>query len=154
MQPTCHFVRLMQNRSVSPGIVRSVRTNLLDIAYEESGPADGRPVVLLHGFPDDVRAWDGVAPPLASAGYRVIVPYLRGFGGTRFLDGRTPRVGQQAAIGLDVLELLDALGIAQGSLAGFDWGCRAACVASIAAPDRVRALLALGVTTSTMRCHV
>ena len=82
--------------------MKTVRTPMLEIAYEESGPTDGPPVVLLHGFPDDVRAYDGVAPPLAAAGWRVLVPYLRGYGPTRFLDPRTPRSGQQAALGHDL----------------------------------------------------
>ena len=75
--------------------MKTARTSVLDIAYEESGPASGRPVVLMHGFPDDVHAYDGVAPPLAASGYRVIVPYLRGYGPTRFRDPATPRSGQQ-----------------------------------------------------------
>ena len=124
--------------------VWSVSTETLEIVYEQHGPPDGAAVVLLHGFPDDVRAWDEVEPRLAAAGYRVIVPYLRGYGATRFLDARTPRVGQQAALGQDVIDLLDALQIERAALAGFDWGCRAACVASILAPQRVSALLAIG----------
>ncbi len=99
--------------------------------------------MLLHGFPDDVRAWDEVAPPLARDGHRVIVPYLRGFGPTRFLDPRTPRVGQQAALGRDVVDLMDALALRKATLAGYDWGNTAACVASILAPERVSALLAI-----------
>jgi pimeloyl-ACP methyl ester carboxylesterase len=102
-------------------MVKGVRTPALEIAYEESGPAEGPPVVLLHGFPDDVRAYDGVAPALAAAGWRVLVPYLRGYGPTRFLDSRTPRSGQQAALGGDLKDFLDALGIERASLAGYDW---------------------------------
>ena len=89
--------------------VKRVRAGVLDVAYRESGPPDGPPVVLLHGFPYDVHAYDAVAPRLAEAGRRVIVPYLRGYGPTRFQDAATPRVGQQAALGNDVLALLDAL---------------------------------------------
>ncbi|MDE2200322.1 MAG: alpha/beta fold hydrolase, partial [Rhodospirillales bacterium] len=89
--------------------MKTVRTAVLEIAYEESGPPDGPAVVLLHGFPDDVRAWDGVAPPLAAAGCRVLVPWLRGYGATRFLDPATPRSGQQAALGADLRDFLDAL---------------------------------------------
>jgi len=110
--------------------MKTIRTPTLEIAYEESGPADGSPVVLLHGFPDDVRAYDGVAPALAAAGWRVIVPYLRGYGPTRFLDRQTPRSGQQAALGHDLLDLLEALGVKRAALAGYDWGGRAACVAA------------------------
>lgn len=90
-------------------MTKSVRTPVLEIAYEESGPPDGRPAVLMHGFPNDAHAYDGVAPPLAVAGYRVIVPYLRGYGPTRFLDAATPRSGEQAALGRDLLDLIDAL---------------------------------------------
>src|SRR6202034_2912762 len=91
------------------GMTKTVRTPVLDIAYEESGPAGGRPVVLLHGFPDDIHAYDDVVPPLAAAGYRVIVPYLRGYGPTRFRDPATPRSGEQAALGRDLLDLIGAL---------------------------------------------
>jgi pimeloyl-ACP methyl ester carboxylesterase len=118
-----------------------VRTPVLDIAYEHSGPAQGLPVVLLHGYPYDVRAFDDVVPVLNDAGLRTIVPYLRGYGGTRFLSPDTPRSGEQAALGQDLLELLDALNIAQAGLAGFDWGSRAACVVAALWPQRVRGLV-------------
>jgi pimeloyl-ACP methyl ester carboxylesterase len=121
-----------------------VRTPTLDIAYEASGPSGGFPIILLHGFPDDVRAYDDVAPPLAAAGYRVLVPYLRGYGPTRFLDPKAPRMAQQAAIGQDLLDFMDALQIDGAALAGYDWGGRAACLAAILAPERVRALVAIG----------
>jgi pimeloyl-ACP methyl ester carboxylesterase len=124
--------------------VKTVFTPTLEIAYEESGPADGPPVVLLHGFPDDVRAYDGVAPALAAVGWRVLVPYLRGYGPTRFLDPRTPRSGQQAALGRDLLELLDALGVGRTTLAGYDWGGRAACIVAALWPERVAALVSSG----------
>jgi pimeloyl-ACP methyl ester carboxylesterase len=97
-------------RLAMPDIL-TVRTPTLEIAYESHGRADGVPVVLLHGFPDDARAFDGMAPPLVSAGHRVLVPYLRGYGATRFLDANEPRMAQQAAIGQDLLDFLDALGI-------------------------------------------
>ena len=87
--------------------VSSVRTPELEIGYEEHGPVSGAPVILLHGFPDDVRAWDGVTGPLAAAGCRVLVPYLRGYGSTRFLDEKAPRMAQQAAIGQDLLDFMD-----------------------------------------------
>jgi pimeloyl-ACP methyl ester carboxylesterase len=121
-----------------------VRTPTLDIAYEASGPSGGFPIILLHGFPDDVRAYDDVAPPLAAAGYRVLVPYLRGYGPTRFLDPKAPRMAQQAAIGQDLLDFMDALRIDGAALAGYDWGGRAACLAAILAPERARALVAIG----------
>jgi pimeloyl-ACP methyl ester carboxylesterase len=101
-------------------------------------------VILLHGFPDDVRAWDEAAAPLAAEGCRVLVPYLRGYGPTRFLDPAAPRMAQQAAIGQDLLDFMDALGLDRVSLAGYDWGGRAACIAAILAPSRVRGLVTIG----------
>jgi pimeloyl-ACP methyl ester carboxylesterase len=124
--------------------VKTVRTKILEIAYEESGPAQGPCVILLHGFPDDVRAFDGVVPPLAAAGCRVLVPYLRGYGPTRFLDPAAPRSGQQAAIGEDVRDLMNALGIGRAALAGYDWGGRAACIAAALWSERVSALVTIG----------
>ncbi len=121
----------------------SIRTKVLDIAYRESGPADGPPVVLLHGWPSDVHDWDEVASALADSGCRVLVPWLRGFGPTRFLDTATPRSGQQAALGADVRDFMDALGIGQAVLAGYDWGGRGACVASALWPERVRGLVSI-----------
>ena len=106
----------------------TVRTPTLEIGYEEWGDAAGAPVVLLHGFPDDAHAWNGVAPPLAAQGCRVLAPYLRGYGPTRFLDAAAPRMAQQAAIGQDLLDFLDALGIERAALGGYDWGGRAACI--------------------------
>ena len=123
---------------------KTARTKLLDIAYEEIGPADGPSIVLLHGFPDDIRAWDGVLSPLAKAGYRVLVPYLRGFGATLFLDEATPRSGEQAAIGEDVRDFLDCLHIERAMLAGYDWGGRAACVTAALWPARVGGLVSIG----------
>jgi len=120
------------------------RTPDLEIAYEASGPPAGFPIVLLHGFPDDVHAYDHVAPPLAAAGYRVLVPYLRGYGPTRLRDPKAPRMAQQAAIGQDLLDFMDALAIRTAALAGYDWGGRAACLAAILAPERVRALVTIG----------
>jgi pimeloyl-ACP methyl ester carboxylesterase len=124
-------------------MVKSVRTKLLDIAYHESGPADGLPVILLHGWPSDPHDWDGVAPALANDGCRVLVPWLRGYGPTRFLDASTPRSGQQAALGSDVRDFMDALGIRQALLGGYDWGGRGACVAAALWPDRVRGLVSI-----------
>ena len=122
----------------------TVRTPILEIGYEEHGPATGPPVVLLHGFPDDVRAWDGATGALAAKGCRVLVPYLRGYGPTRFLDETAPRMAQQAAIGQDLLDFMHALGLERVSLACYDWGGRAACLAAILAPSRVRALVTIG----------
>src|SRR5476649_2787944 len=98
--------------------MKTARTQVLDIGYEERGPAGGRPVVLMHGFPDDIHAYDGVAPPLAASGYRVIVPYLRGYGPTRFRDPVTPRSGHQAALGHDLLDLIDMPDLKNPILAG------------------------------------
>jgi len=122
-------------------VLKRARTNVLEIAYEESGPETGFPVLLMHGFPYDPRAFDDVVPPLAAAGYRAIVPYLRGYGQTRFLEADTPRSGQQAALGHDLIALMDALGLPSAVLAGFDWGGRAACVAAALWPERVRGLV-------------
>jgi len=121
-----------------------VRTAVLDVAYERSGPEKAVPVVLLHGFPYDPRAFDNVVALLNQAGFRTIVPYLRGYGATRLLSPDIPRSGEQAALGQDLLELLDALKIQRAVLAGFDWGGRAACVVSALWPERV-----LGLVTCT-----
>jgi pimeloyl-ACP methyl ester carboxylesterase len=122
----------------------TVRTPTLEIGYAAYGDAAGFPIVLLHGFPDDIHAWDTVAPPLAAAGYRVLVPYLRGYGTTRFLDAAAPRMAQQAAIAQDLLDFMAVLGLERVGLAGYDWGGRAACITSILAPERVRALVTMG----------
>jgi pimeloyl-ACP methyl ester carboxylesterase len=121
--------------------IKHVRTTTLDLAYEESGREGGTPVFLMHGWPYDPRCYDEVAPPLAAAGCRIIVPYLRGFGPTRFLSGQAPRSGQQAALGNDLRELMDALSIDRAILAGYDWGGRAACIVAALWPERVRGLV-------------
>jgi pimeloyl-ACP methyl ester carboxylesterase len=121
--------------------IRHARTSVLDVAYEESGAAEGKPVFLLHGWPYDPRCFDEVVPSLVSAGCRVIVPYLRGFGMTRFLDVGTMRSGQQAALGNDLRELIDALAIERAVVAGYDWGGRAACIVAALWPEHVRGLV-------------
>jgi pimeloyl-ACP methyl ester carboxylesterase len=123
--------------------IKRLATPTLEVAYEETGPVDGVPVILLHGFPDDVRAWDGVVALLAQAGCRIIVPYLRGCGHTRFLNSLTPRSGQQAALGQDLLSFMDALGLSRAALAGYDWGGRAACIVAALWPARVRCLISI-----------
>ncbi|WP_375415049.1 alpha/beta fold hydrolase [uncultured Bradyrhizobium sp.] len=126
---------------MAPAQPARVRTAVLDVAYEQSGPADAPPVLLLHGFPYDPRGFEAVAAIVNAAGFRTIIPYLRGYGGTRFLSADTLRSGEQAALGQDLLELLDALRIENAVLAGYDWGGRAACVVSALWPERVTGLV-------------
>lgn len=116
----------------------------LTVGFGDYGPADGAPVVLLHGFPYDVHAYDAVTPLLVGAGCRVRVPYLRGFGPTRFRRSETPRSGQQAALACDLLAFMDALALPRAVLAGYDWGGRAACIVAALWPERVRALVTGG----------
>jgi pimeloyl-ACP methyl ester carboxylesterase len=121
-----------------------VETPVLDIGYESAGDPGGTPVILLHGFPYDVRAFDDVAPILAGQGAFVLAPYLRGFGPTRFLDHTTIRSGQQAALGQDLIDFMDALNIEQAVVAGYDWGGRAACIVAALDPGRVAGLVTVG----------
>jgi pimeloyl-ACP methyl ester carboxylesterase len=123
--------------------LRYVRTDVLDIAYFEAGPGDGDPVLLLHGFPYDIHTYVDVIPRLVDTGHRVVVPYLRGHGPTRFRSADTPRSGQQAALGTDLIEMLDALDIEQAVLAGHDWGGRAACVVAALWPERCCGLVSV-----------
>ena len=125
-------------------MLRTTRTAVLEIGYQESGPAEGPPVILLHGWPSDPHDWDEVAPALAAEGCRVLTPWLRGYGPTRFLHRDTPRSGQQAALGADLKDFMDALGIEDAHLAGYDWGGRAACVVAALWPERVRGLVSIG----------
>ena len=118
-----------------------VRTSMLDVAYEAHGPDDGEPVILLHGFPYDPRGYDDIAPALAERGCRVLVPYLRGYGPTRFIDEQVMRSGQQAALAKDLLDFMDALSIQRATLVGYDWGGRAACIVAALWPERVRGLV-------------
>lgn len=124
--------------------MKSIEAGCLDIHYHEIGPETGDPVILLHGFPYDVRAYDEVAEALADRGYRCFVPYLRGYGPTRFLSPDRMRSGQQAAIGADLLAFMDALGIERALLGGYDWGGRAACIVAALWPERVRGLVSCG----------
>lgn len=133
--------RAPSTRRLEP--LRHVDAGALNIAYYEEGPADGPVAVLLHGFPYDIHSYVDVAPLLAGRGCRVIVPYLRGYGATRFLDAMTPRSGEQAAIGADLKALMDALGIKRAVLAGYDWGGRAANVVAALWPDRCIGLVSV-----------
>ena len=126
---------------MSLGALRRVRAGVLDVGFHECGPADGAPVLLLHGFPYDVHAYAEVAPLLADAGCRAIVPYLRGYGPTSFIDAATPRSGQQGALAADLLALLDALALPRAVLAGYDWGGRAACIVAALWPQRCTGLV-------------
>jgi pimeloyl-ACP methyl ester carboxylesterase len=123
--------------------LKHVEAGVLAVAYHEAGPPDGPPVFLMHGFPYDIHAYAEVAPRLAESGCRVLVPYLRGYGPTRFLHATTPRSGEQAALGADLLALMDALDIPRAVLAGYDWGGRACCVVAALWPQRCRGLVSL-----------
>jgi pimeloyl-ACP methyl ester carboxylesterase len=123
--------------------LRQVDADVLNVAYYEDGPADGPVVMLLHGFPYDIHSFVDVAPQLAARGCRVIVPYLRGYGPTRFRDQTAPRSGEQAAMGADLLALMDALGVKRAVFAGYDWGGRAACVAAALWPERCAGLVSV-----------
>ena len=131
-EPPARAVRAPSSKRLEP--LRQVDAGVLKVAYYEEGPTDGPVVILLHGFPYDIHSYVDVAPQLTAQGCRVIVPYVRGFGATRFRDSATLRSGEQAAIGADVIALMDALGIPRAVLAGHNWGGRVACVA--AAPLR------------------
>ena len=124
--------------------MKRIVAGVLEVAYLEAGPPNGAPVILLHGFPYDVHAYDAVAARLVAAGRRCIIPFLRGYGATRFLMAETPRSGQQAALGADLLALMDALAIPNAVLAGYDWGGRAACIVAACWPERVQGLVSGG----------
>ena len=129
--------------STSFGPVKQVDAGLLNVGYAEAGPPDGPAVILLHRWPYDIHSFADVTPALASAGYRVIVPFVRGYGTTRFLSDETLRNGQQAAVAVDVIALMDALGIGNAILAGFDWGARSADIVAALWPDRCTALVSV-----------
>jgi pimeloyl-ACP methyl ester carboxylesterase len=125
------------------GPIQQIDAGLLNVGYAEAGPADGPVVVLLHGWPYDIHSYVDVAPALAAAGYRAIVPYLRGYGTTRFLSSDTFRNAQQSAVALDIIALLDALHIKKAIVAGFDWGSRTAAILAALWPERCKALVAV-----------
>src|ERR1700722_7584554 len=129
--------------NTSFGPIKQMDAGLLNVGYAEAGPADGSPVILLHGWPYDIYSFVDVAPLLASAGYRVIVPYLRGSGNTSFLSSATMRNGEQAAVALDIIALMDALKINKAVIGGFDWGARTAAVIAALWPDRCKALVSV-----------
>ncbi len=123
--------------------VKQIDAGLLNVGYVDAGPADGPAVVLLHGWPYDIHSYEDVVPLLTASGYRVIVPYLRGYGTTRFLSDETFRNGEQAALGLDAIALMDALEIEKAIVAGFDWGARAAVILAALWPERVNGLVSV-----------
>jgi pimeloyl-ACP methyl ester carboxylesterase len=129
--------------NTSFGQLQQINAGVLHVGYAEAGPTGGPAVMLLHGWPYDIHSYDDVAPLLAQAGYRVIVPYLRGYGTTTFLSSTTPRNGQQSAVALDSIALMDALGIKQAILAGFDWGARTADIVAAIFPERCQALVSV-----------
>jgi pimeloyl-ACP methyl ester carboxylesterase len=133
--------RAASSRRLEP--LRSIDAGVLTIACYEAGPVDGPAVVLLHGFPYDIHSYVDVAPQLAEKGCRVIVPYLRGYGPTRFRDATTPRSGEQAAVGADLIALVDALAIPRAVFAGYDWGGRAACIGAALWPERCTGLVSV-----------
>ena len=141
MKSTSTLARVPSTQRLEP--LRHVDAGVLNIAYYEAGPADGSVVMLMHGFPYDIHSFVDVAPMLAAQGCRVIVPYLRGYGPTRFLDPATPRSGEQAAMGADLMALADALDVKRVVFAGYDWGGRAACVAAALWPDRCIGLVSV-----------
>src|ERR1700760_2807862 len=136
-----------QDNSEAPttsfGPVNQIEAGLLNVGYLDAGPSDGPPVLLLHGWPYDVHSYQEVTPRLAKAGYRVIVPYLRGYGTTLFLSDATVRNGEQAVLAVDAVALLDALGIKTAIVAGFDWGARTADIVAALWPERIRGLVSV-----------
>jgi len=132
-----------QPRTAAFGPPKQIRAGVLDVGYVDAGPPDGRPVILLHGWPYDIHTYVDVAPMLSSAGYRVVVPYLRGYGTTRFVSPQTPRNGEPAAVASDVIALMDALKIDQAILGGCDWGARTANIIAALWPARCKAMVSV-----------
>lgn len=125
------------------GPLKQIDAGVLNVGYAEAGPASGHPVVLLHGWPYDIHSYADVAPLLASAGYRVLIPYLRGYGSTCFLSNETPRNGEQAALAVDVIDLMDTLKIDKATIGGYDWGARTANIVAALWPERCKALVSV-----------
>jgi pimeloyl-ACP methyl ester carboxylesterase len=136
-----------QGASIKPGAafesLKQIEAGVLNVGYAEAGPGTGPAVILLHGWPYDIYSFADVTPILASQGFRVIVPYTRGFGATRFISSSTPRNAQQSAVARDVIALMDALNVPQATLAGFDWGARSADIVAALWPDRCKALVSV-----------
>ena len=142
-QPAARTPAIKPGTNTSFGPLKQIDAGVLNVGYAEAGPANGPVVLLLHGWPYDIHSFVDVAPLLASRGYRAIVPHLRGYGTTRFLSADTPRNGQQAALAVDTVALMDALGIDRAILAAFDWGARTAGIVAALWPERSRALVSV-----------
>jgi pimeloyl-ACP methyl ester carboxylesterase len=140
---SAHAQSVRPRPSASFGPLKQIDAGVLNVGYAEAGRADGPPVILLHGWPYDIFSFVDVAPLLAAAGYRVIVPYLRGYGATRFLSDATFRNGQPAALAVDIVALMDALKIEKATLAGFDWGARTANIVAALWPERCKAMVSV-----------
>src|ERR1700723_1441796 len=138
-----HLLATKPGMNTSFGPLKQIDAGLLNVGYAEAGPAEGPPVILLHGWPYDIYSFVDVAPLLASKGYRVIVPYLRGYGTTSFLSGATMRNAQQSTVGLDIIALMDALKIQKAIIGGFDWGARTADIIAAIWPQRCKALVSV-----------
>ena len=149
VQPVSGEAQPTELPAIKPGMhtsfasLKQIDAGLLNVGYAEDGPADGPAVILLHGWPYDIYSFVDVAPLLASAGFHVIVPYLRGYGTTRFLSSGTMRNAQQSAVGLDIIALMDALKIQRATVAGFDWGARTADVMAALWPERCKAIVSV-----------
>src|SRR3984957_5744351 len=136
-------------RAIKPGTstsfasLKQIDAGLLNVGYAEAGPGDGPVVILLHGWPYDIYSFVDATPLLASAGYRVIVPYLRGYGTTRFLSSKTMRNGQQSVVAVDIIALMDALKIQTAVIEGFDWGSRTACIMAVLWPQRCKGIVSV-----------
>ncbi len=140
---TVDLPRIKPGTNTSFGVLKQINAGTLNVGYAEAGPASGPVVILLHGWPYDIYSFVDVTPSLALAGYRVIVPYLRGYGTTRFLSDETIRNGQQSVVAVDVIALMDALKIEKATVAGFDWGARTACIVAALWPERCKALVSV-----------
>jgi pimeloyl-ACP methyl ester carboxylesterase len=140
---TAELPKVKPGTHTSFGALKQIDAGTLNVGYAEAGPADGPAVILLHGWPYDIHSFVDVAPLLAAAGHRVIIPYLRGYGTTRFLSSDTVRNGQQSVVAVDIIALMDALKIEKATLAGFDWGARTACIIAALWPERCKALVSV-----------